>query len=31
MKARMMPMLTWIACRLRKTLDSIATPCSVNA
>ena len=30
-KARMMAMFTSIACSLFKTLESIATPCSVNA
>jgi hypothetical protein len=27
----MISMLTWTARRLRRTVDSIATPCSVNA
>jgi hypothetical protein len=29
--ARMISTFTRIACRLRNTLDNIATPCSVNA
>ena len=30
-KARMMAMLTWTARSLHRTLESVATPCSVKA